>query len=210
MEKKQIERRFEIRASQGDEFSLVGRALTYKEVSSNELAPGIRERIMPGCFTKSLASGRDVKCTFNHDGMAIPLGRLANGSLELDDNSDFLSFRCKLTRGISDHEDVYHAVKSGLISECSFAFVPEDEDMSDDEYNGVRCKVRQIRSALLLDVACVGEPFYGAGATAVAARNADEAHRAEVQRRLDAAMATGGGLTWEQLKAKAERLAKTL
>ena len=38
--------RVEIRADEKDEFCLVGRAVKYGEVSSNQLAPGMRERIL--------------------------------------------------------------------------------------------------------------------------------------------------------------------
>ncbi len=154
MSNAKIEKRFSVRAAQGEEFVLAGRALTYMEISSNELMPGMRERIMPGAFTKSLASGRDCHCFLNHDGKQIPLGRLQNGSLQLKDNSDFLSFRCQLTRGIQAHEDVYAAVAAGLISECSFAFLPNDEDMSEDEYGGEKCMVRNIKSAQLFERQC--------------------------------------------------------
>ena len=208
MSNTKIEKRFEVRAA-GKTFSLEGNALKYEEISSNELAPGIRERIKRGAFAASIASGRDVKCYLNHDGKQIPLGRMANCTLELNDNSDFLSFRCKLTRGIQAHEDCYAAVEAGLITECSFAFMPDDEDMTDETYNGEQCMVRNIKRAKLFDVSVVGEPFYGGGATSVSARNADEAWRAEMRKRLDAAMQPPVPTT-EELKAKAARLAAQL
>lgn len=212
MSNAKIEKRFSVRAAQGEEFVLAGRALTYMEISSNELMPGMRERIMPGAFTKSLASGRDCHCFLNHDGKQIPLGRLQNGSLQLKDNSDFLSFRCQLTRGIQAHEDVYAAVAAGLISECSFAFLPNDEDMSEDEYGGEKCMVRNIKSAQLFNVSVVGEPFYGGDATSVSARNASEAWRTEMRRKLDAAVQDKPvkpilpALTPSEVKARLDRL----
>jgi len=166
------EQRFQIRASQGEEFVLAGRALSYSEVSSNELAPGVRERVMPGCFKASLASGSDVKALLNHDVSSLPLGRLQNGTLKLTDSDTGLDMRVQLDKNNSQHRDVYASVKRGDISEMSFAFTVDDEDLEDGEYEGQRCKVRNIRKAALHDVSVVTSPFYGAGATSVSARTA--------------------------------------
>ncbi len=164
-------RNLKVRASQGEEFVLEGNALSYSEVSSNELAPGIRERIMPGCFRASLASGTEVHALLNHDMSNVPLGRLSNGTLQLKDTDQFLSMRVQLSRNIQLHRDVYESVKRGDISEMSFAFIPEDEDMTDGEYDGERCLVRQVKRASIHDVSVVNLPFYGKSATSVAARS---------------------------------------
>ena len=165
-------RNLQIRASQGDEFVLIGRALTYNQVSSNELVPGLRERMTPGCFNESIASGRDVKALLNHDSTALPLGRTANGTLTLTDSESGLDIRVQLDRNNSLHRDVYASVKRGDISEMSFAFVCEDEDVSSEPYQGRACQVRNVRKAQLHDVSVVTSPFYGNSATAVAARSA--------------------------------------
>jgi hypothetical protein len=178
--KKTEYRSIQLRASQGEEFVLSGRALTYNEISSNELAPGVRERIKPGCFTASLASGNEVHCLLNHDMSSLPLGRLGNGTLQIKDNQDFLAMRVQLNRNSQMHCDVYEAVKRGDISDMSFAFVTEDEDFEDDVYEGQRCKVRNLRKASLHDVSIVNSPFYGKGATTVAARSADAANLAKL------------------------------
>ena len=164
-------RNLQIRASQGDEFALVGRALTYSQISSNELAPGLRERIMPGCFREGIVSGRDVKALLNHDAASLPLGRTANGTLTLTDSESGLDMRVQLDRNNSLHRDVYASVKRGDISEMSFAFVCEDEDISSEAYQGRACQVRNVRKAQLHDVSVVTSPFYGNDATAVAARS---------------------------------------
>lgn len=166
------QRSFQIRAAQGEEFVLIGRALSYMEVSSNELAPGVRERIMPGCFRDALASpDLDCKALFNHDANQI-LGRTKNGTLTLQDRADGLYMRVQLNRASQAHRDIYEAVKRGDLDEMSFAFGADDEDYEDGEYNGVRCQVRNIRKAKLFDVSVVTSPFYGKGATAVSARAA--------------------------------------
>jgi len=189
METRTVTRTFALRASGGDEGSMVlnGRALTYLDVSSNELALGVREQIMPGCFRAYLASGQPTFCTLNHDMHGLPLARTDNGSLTIDDNAKCLNFSAQLDKNIAAHKDVWAAVRAGLIKECSFAFVVSDEDIQEGEYNGAACVVRCVREASLNDVSVVTEPFYGEGATAVAARAA--AGKAEQDRKLRIARA---------------------
>lgn len=176
MEKRQATRLFEIRAAQGEEFVLAGRALSYNEISSNELARGLREKIMPGCFRAFLASGQPTFCTLNHSNQAgvLPLGRTDNGTLTIADTPTALNMRCQLDRNNSQHRDVYASVKRGDIREMSFCFVPEDEDIVDDFYQGQACMVRRVKQATLEDVSVVSMAFYGKNATAVAARIAGE------------------------------------
>jgi Escherichia/Staphylococcus phage prohead protease len=168
-------RAMEIRAAEGEAFVLVGRAVTYRKISSEELIPGVRERIMPGAFRESLASGRDVKALVNHNSTALPLGRLANNTLQLADGPEGLDVRVQLDKSNSTHRDVYASVKRGDISEMSFAFGCEADDISNDEYEGQRCQVRNVRKAKLFDVSVVTKPFYGDGATDIAARTASAA-----------------------------------
>jgi HK97 family phage prohead protease len=74
------------------------------------------------CFARSLKSGDDVVCQFNH-GMKsdVVLGRTGNGTLVLTDGPKGLDFRCQLDPAQSFHRDLYSSVKRGDISECSFA-----------------------------------------------------------------------------------------
>ena len=169
-------RNLQIRAAEGEEFVLAGRALSYNEISSNEICPGVRERICPGAFRDSLASGADVKALLNHDSAGLPLGRLANKTLTLTDDVSGLNMRVQLDKNNSTHRDVYASVKRGDISEMSFAFQCEDDDITADSYNGEQCQVRNVRKAKLFDVSVVCSAFYGAGATDVSARSTAAAY----------------------------------
>lgn len=179
-----IEKRFEIRASEGDEFALVGRAVRYNEVSSAELADGIRECVLPGAFTASLATNQDVKALLNHDSQALPLGRTANGTLKIKDTPDGLMFRVQLDKANNFHQSVYASVKRQDISECSFAFIAQDDDYVPGQYQGKPCTVRTIKKAQLLDCSMVCDPFYGDGATSVSARSAAAADISDLRARL--------------------------
>ena len=163
--------RTEVRATK--DFALEGRAASYGVRSQN--LGGFVEQIALGAFTKSLGSGADVRCTFNHDPNHV-LGRTKSGTLQLTDSATGLDFRCQLDKGNSYHRDVYAAVKRGDIDQCSFAFtVPDGGDewqengATDDA--GKRCHLRTLRNVNLVDVSAVTYPAYNAsGATQVSAR----------------------------------------
>jgi hypothetical protein len=201
-------RTLHIRADSDEQFSLVGRAVKYNEISSNELATGLRERIMPGCFAASLAAGGDVKALLNHDQTGLPLGRLANGTLRLTDSEAGLDMRIQLDRANSMHKDVFAAVKRQDISEMSFSFSCEDEDVSSDVYQGNRCQVRNVRKASLYDVSIVTSPFYGNDATAVAARNNNNVD--ETFRRLSARATESIQQADEQRRRRAAQLVRSI
>jgi HK97 family phage prohead protease len=156
------------RATSKEEFALVGRAISYGLISSNEVAPGVRERILAGAFTKSLKSA-DVKALFNHNPDLI-LGRTKAGTLTLTDSDAGLDFRIQLDKSNSRHGDLYSSVKRGDISECSFAFQCEEQEFVSNKYNGAACTVRNVKRAQIIDVSVVTYPFYGEGATNVDAR----------------------------------------
>ncbi|MBZ5568998.1 MAG: HK97 family phage prohead protease [Acidobacteriia bacterium] len=165
----------ELRAAQGEEGVLVGRAVSYNRVSTNSVSPGVRERIMPGAFAASLAGGADVRATFQHD-PAKTLGRTSAGTLKLTDGPDGLDVRITLDKGNSDHMNLWRSVARRDYSEMSFAFGCENEsyDEGTDE-QGHACQIRTVRKAKLIDVAVVANPFYTADMTSVSARSAGAA-----------------------------------
>jgi HK97 family phage prohead protease len=180
-----VERRsMQVRAGQGDEFALVGRAITYGKISSNELAPGLRERIVSGCFRSAIASGKDVKALVNHSSTDLPLGRTGNQTLVLTDSADGLDMRVQLDRTNNFHQSVFASVKRQDISEMSFAFVALEEHLTDETYLGQRCQVRNVKKADLFDVSIVNSAFYSNGATNVDSRTADAVADAERRERF--------------------------
>jgi uncharacterized protein len=166
----QIEyRKAELRASTSA-FEVAGRAASYNTPSSD--LGGFVEKLQHGCFTRSLASGQDVKCLVNHDSNQV-LGRLANKTLTLTDAPDGLHFVCKLNKDSQAHRDLYASVRRRDLSECSFAFIVDGEDgqsFSSPDKNGLL--TRTIKRAKLRDVSVVASPAYGNGATSVDARSA--------------------------------------
>jgi hypothetical protein len=159
-----------LRASQGDEMAISGRALSYNTLSSD--LGGFRERLQPGCFSRSLASGSDVLCRREHE-TGFLLGRTKNGSLTLQDGPDGLDFRCSIDPSDPIAVSTRAAIQSGLIDSMSFAFAVDGDDGDDfsaPDASGLL--IRTIKRAALLDVAPVCSPAYPVG-TSVAARAAD-------------------------------------
>jgi HK97 family phage prohead protease len=160
-------------------FEVAGRAASYNTPSGD--LGGFVERLQPGCFTRSLASGdHDVKCLMNHDANLV-LGRQANKTLTLTDTPEGLNFVCKLNKESQAHRDLYASVKRGDLSECSFAFIVDGEggqSFSSPDRNGLL--TRTIKRAKLLDCSIVTSPAYGNGATSVAARAANSAPAADI------------------------------
>jgi len=143
-------RTMELRASEesdSDNLILEGYAANFDTVTDLGF---FQERIARGAFDNVLQD--DVRYLLNHDGM--PLARTTNGTLELsvDDNGLF-------TRAyLSDTQlgrDTYKAVKRGDISQMSFAFVIDKQEV-DTEQN-----LRTVTSVKrLYDVSAVTYPAY--------------------------------------------------
>ncbi len=153
----------ELRADAGDEMALVGMAARYN--TPTKIGGRFTEKIAPGAFSRSMRSGADVVCTFNHDVNRV-LGRTKSGTLTLKDSPEGLRFRCVLDNAQQSHRDLYASVKRGDINGCSFSFsVPEDGD----EWDGDE---RTLRNVNLLDVSVVTHPAYPG--TAVDARSKGE------------------------------------
>lgn len=165
----------ELRAEKsGSEFKIVARAVKYGARSKPGVpGKGMYERCMPGCFSRSLQSGSDVKALLNHDQNFI-LGRTENQTLRLADSKDSLRFECRLNPNVQFHRDVHALVEAGTLNECSFAFTCDpdgDEYTQDKDERGQACVVRSIRSAKLYDVSIVSDPAYGNNATSAEARS---------------------------------------
>lgn len=149
--------------SQGDQLVLRGYAARYG-VKSHPLPGGFTEQIAPGAFTRSLASGQDILCDYNHDSNFV-LGRTKSGTLKVkDDPKVGLAFQCQLDKNQVAHRDLHSSVKRSDISDCSFSFIadPNDGDVFNDgtDENGQRTTVRTLRNVRLLGVSICAHPAY--------------------------------------------------
>lgn len=143
-------RTMELRAAEDsseDNMILEGYAANFDTVTDLGF---FQERIAKGAFDNVLED--DVRYLLNHDGM--PLARTTNGTLELRVDENGLYTRAI----ISDTQlgrDTYKAVKRGDISQMSFAFVIDEQQVDTERNLRTVTKVKR-----LYDVSAVTYPAY--------------------------------------------------
>lgn len=115
----------------------------------------------------------DVVLRYNHNDSFIILARTRNKSLELVKDNKGLKMRAVLQKDITDHVNIYNAIKSELIDKQSFAFTVKAY-----EYD-VDADVRTITDIdKLYDVSVVDQPFYE-GTDVAISRNINDIHADE-------------------------------
>jgi hypothetical protein len=87
---------------------------------SDSVDMGYIERVRCGAFAQAIQKS-DTRFLFNHDSNFI-LGRSANKSLRLSEDSKGLHFDCALLDGDSLSDSIVRRVSRGDLSQCSFAF----------------------------------------------------------------------------------------
>jgi len=142
---------------------LEGYAALYNETTN---IGNFREMIAPGAFAEVLDD--DVRLLLNHDG--APLARTRNNTLRLKDDEKGLYYRAELV-DTQAGRDLYAMVKRGDITQSSFGFTIEKQDIQED---GMRLITKVGR---LLDVSPVTYPAYES--TEVYARKAGAAEQPE-------------------------------
>lgn len=149
-----------LQASQG---KLVGYAAVFNK-PSHDLG-GFREVILPGAFTRTLATSENVRALYNHDTGQV-LGRVGAGTLRLAEDEIGLRFELDLPP-TTYARDLAALVERGDVAGCSFAFRvrPGGETWEQRDGQDVR-----ILSALDLDeITVTANPAYPD--TSVAKRN---------------------------------------
>lgn len=115
----------------------------------------------------------DVVLRYNHNDSFIILARTRNKSLQLVKDDKGLKMRAVLQKDITDHVNIYNAIKSELIDKQSFAFTVKAY-----EYD-VDADVRTITDIdKLYDVSVVDQPFYE-GTDVAISRNINDIHADE-------------------------------
>lgn len=124
------------------------------------------EVIAKGAFDEADMS--DVVLRYNHDDSFMVLARTRNKSLNLsvDDNGLFMD--AVLQNNITEHKNIYNAIKSGLIDKQSFAFTVEEDDYDYDKDTRTIKKIGKV-----FDVSVVDQPFYNDTDVSIASKNDD-------------------------------------
>ena len=105
----------------------------------------------------------DVVLRYNHNDSFMVLARTRNKSLQLDVDDKGLMIDATLQDDITDHRNIYNAIKSGLIDKQSFSFTVEEDNYDYDTDTRTITKIGK-----LFDVSVVDQPFYNATDVSVA------------------------------------------
>ena len=159
------------------------------------------EVIAKGAFNESDMS--DVVLRYNHNDSFMVLARTRNKSLNLSVDDKGLFMDATLQDDITEHKNIYNAIKSGLIDKQSFAFTVEEDDY---DYETDTRTIKKIGK--VFDVSVVDQPFYNDTDVSLASKNDDfMARREELRKQYEEEQEEKARL--EQLeKAKQELLSK--
>ena len=105
----------------------------------------------------------DVVLRYNHNDSFMVLARTRNKSLNLSVDEKGLMIDATLQDDITEHKNIYNAIKSGLIDKQSFAFTVEEDNYDYDTDTRTITKIGK-----LFDVSVVDQPFYNATDISVA------------------------------------------
>ena len=110
----------------------------------------------------------DVVLRYNHNDSFMVLARTRNNSLKLEKDEKGLMIDATLQNDITEHRNIFNAIKSGLIDKQSFAFSVDEDEYDYDTDTRTITKIGR-----LYDVSVVDQPFYNATDVSVASKNDD-------------------------------------
>ena len=119
------------------------------------------EQIARGAFDEADMS--DVVLRYNHNDSFMVLARTRNKSLELSTDEKGLFMDATLQNDITEHLNIFNAIKSGLIDKKSFAFTVDEDDY---DYETDTRTIKRIGK--VFDVSVVDQPFYNATDVSIA------------------------------------------
>ena len=108
----------------------------------------------------------DVVLRYNHNDSFMVLARTRNKSLDLSVDEKGLFMDARLQDDITEHRNIFNAIKSGLIDKQSFAFTVEEDDY---DYETDTRTIKRIGK--VFDVSVVDQPFYNATDVSIARDN---------------------------------------
>lgn len=111
----------------------------------------------------------DVVLRYNHNDSFMVLARTRNDSLKLNVDEKGLFIDATLQDDITDHRNIFNAIKSGLIDKQSFAFVVDEDEYDYDTDTRTITKIGKV-----FDVSVVDQPFYNATDVSVARSQNEE------------------------------------
>lgn len=150
--KKEIRMLFqEFKAIENEEGRMIieGYAVVFNSPATHDYTEIISDRALDN------TDMTDVVLRYNHNDSFIVLARTRNHSLTLTKDSIGLKVRAELQKDITDHVNVYNAIKSQLIDKQSFAFTVRGDSYDYDTDTRIITDIDK-----LYDVSVVDQPFY--------------------------------------------------
>ena len=133
----------------------------YAAVFNSPETYGYTEVIDSKAFDDSDMS--DVVLRYNHNDSFMVLARTRNKSLDLSVDEKGLFMDARLQDDITEHKNIFNAIKSGLIDKQSFAFTVEEDNYDYETDTRTITKIGKV-----FDVSVVDQPFYNATDVSVA------------------------------------------
>ena len=133
----------------------------YAAVFNSPETYGYTEVIDSKAFNEADMS--DVVLRYNHNDSFMVLARTRNKSLDLEVDEKGLFIDATLQNDITDHKNIFNAIKSGLIDKQSFAFTVDEDSYDYDTDTRTITKIGKV-----FDVSVVDQPFYNATDVSVA------------------------------------------
>lgn len=165
MKEKEIRKldiQFRAEDTEEDKMEIKGYAIVFNSPETYDYTEVISEKALDDTDMS------DVVLRYNHNDSFMVLARTRNKSLKLEKDEKGLMIDATLQNDITEHRNIFNAIKSGLIDKQSFAFTVEE-----DEYDYETDTRTITKIGKLFDVSVVDQPFYNATDVSVASKNDD-------------------------------------
>ena len=172
---RKLDMQFRAETSEDEKMEIKGYAVVFNSPETYGYTEVINEHALDD------ADMSDVVLRYNHNDSFIVLARTRNGSLKLNKDGKGLFMSSTLQDNITEHKNIFNAIKSGLIDKQSFAFTVEEDNYDYETDTRTITKIGK-----LFDVSVVDQPFYNATDVSIASKNDDFLERrAELRKQYE-------------------------
>lgn len=156
-EVRKLDMQFTAETTEDNKMEIKGYAAVFNSPETYSYTEVIDSRAFDG------ADMSDVVLRYNHNDSFMVLARTRNKSLGLNVDEKGLFIDATLQDDITDHRNIFNAIKSGLIDKQSFAFTVDEDNYDYDTDTRTITKIGKV-----FDVSVVDQPFYNATDVSVA------------------------------------------
>ena len=117
---RKLDMQFRAESTEDDKMEIKGYAVVFNSPETYGYTEVISEKALDD------ADMSDVVLRYNHNDSFMVLARTRNKSLQLSKDEKGLFMDATLQNDITEHKNIFNAIKSGLIDKQSFAFTVEE------------------------------------------------------------------------------------